>query len=196
MCSSPTLLLAGPHGDPLVRSVAAEVDTGGVPVAVVDLDPRGDDDAAHETNLRARAASLGGSCVLGGFSLGARIAAQLCPELAPHGLLCLGYPFHHARQPEHRHGLEALLRVRTPTLVIQGTRDVHGTEAEVRGYRLPEHVELLWLPDGNHRFVPRVRSGLSERQHIEAAASAAVSFMAGRGSVEAQARGSADGSQR
>ena len=196
MCSSPTLLLAGPHGDPLVRSVAAEVHAGGVPVAVVDLDPRGDDDARHEASLRARAASLGGPYVLGGFSLGARIAARLCPKLAPHGLVCLGYPFHRARQPEHRHGLEVLLRVRTRTLVIQGTRDVHGTEAEVRAYGLTAPIELLWLPDGNHRFVPRVRSRLSERRHIEAAGRAAVSFVTGRGSVEAQVRSNADGSRR
>jgi len=178
-----TVVLGSPdHDGPadLLAAIAAPIQAAGVPVIVVRLDPNATNDAAHEAPYRAALTHVRGPVIIGGFSLGARIAAKLCPELAPLALLCLGYPFHQAKRPSAGHGLEALAAVEVPTCIIQGTRDPHGSEAEVRGYALPDAVELVWLRDGNHRFVPRARSGLRQAEHIQAAAAAALAFIRGR----------------
>jgi len=164
----------------LMEAIAMAIEGAGVPVVVVGLDAAVADDAAHEARVRAALADVAGGAIIGGFSLGARIAAKLCPEVAPRGLLCFAYPFHAAGDPRTRHGLETLSRVQVPTRIIQGTRDNHGTEAEVRSYRLPDPVEMVWLRDANHRFVPRGRSGLTHEGQIEAAAASAISFIRGR----------------
>lgn len=178
-----TLVFGGPEGDPLVRAISHAMKAAGVPHVVVDLDARETDDEAHERRFQIALRDLGeipGGPVLGGFSLGGRIAARLCPRTEIRGLLCLGFPFHRAGAPKERRGLETLSLVTVPTRIIQGTRDNHGTEAEVRGYRLPATAEMVWLQDGNHRFVPRERSGFTEEDHLAAAMAAATSFVQGR----------------
>jgi uncharacterized protein len=181
----PLIVLAGPDEQPgaTLDAIAAVIEAAGIPIVLVKLDPRVTDDAVHEQRYRAalgRASEPVGPVIIGGFSLGGRIAARLCPELAPRGLLCFGYPFHAAKLERARHGLEALSGVSVPTVIIQGTRDPHGSEARVRGYALPDTVALVWLRDGNHRFVPRERSGLTRAGHIDAAAAAAISFIRDR----------------
>lgn len=174
-----TVVLASP--DSWIAQIAGAIAGAGVPVVVVSLDPRVTDDATHELQYRAALACVRGPVIMGGFSLGGRIAARRSSQLAARqellGLLCFGYPFHAAKLPSARHGLDALSRVRVPTRIMQGTRDPHGNQAEVRGYALPESVELVWLRDANHRFAPRERSGLCHDAHIQAAAAAAISFI-------------------
>ena len=115
---------------------------------------------------------------LGGFSLGARIAALAAPTIKAAALIGFGYPFHRSGDVNDTHGLEALRSVAIPTLIVQGSRDVHGNQRQVEGYApLPPHVTLHWLADGNHRLRPRVRSGLTESQHLESAAKAALAFI-------------------
>lgn len=148
-------------------------------VDVVDLDPAVNDDAVHEAQCRVALSAAHHLPILGGFSLGARIAVQVSLELVPRGLLLFGFPFHVAKHPEQQHGLGALSQVALPTCIIQGTRDVHGTEAEVRSYRLPSCAEVVWLRDGNHRFQPRRRSGETVEGHLRTAAAAAIEFIEG-----------------
>ena len=124
---------------------------------------------AHEARDQDALANVAGRPIIGGFSLGARIAARLCQDVAPLGLLCFGFPF--------RTGLESLSRVQVPTRIIQGARDNYGTQAHVRGYQLPDSVEMVWVPDGNHRFRPRKRSGLTAEENIAAVTDSAISFI-------------------
>lgn len=184
-------MLAAPADDPLVATLARALEDLGASVVLVGLNTAGADERSHEAQLRAAMCALpsadGGGVIVGGFSLGARIAAGLLggglrrPGMseppAPRGLLCFGYPFHPATGPKRGVGLEALSRVTLPTCIIQGTRDNHGSVADVRSYRLPASVEMVWLEDGNHRFLPRVRSGLTFEQHVHTAAAAAYAFM-------------------
>ena len=85
---------------------------------------------------RAAIAALGGArdLVIGGKSMGGRMASMLADEVGARGLVCLGYPFHPPGKPEQLRTahLDAL---RTPTLIVQGTRDPFGTPDEVAGYR-------------------------------------------------------------
>jgi len=180
MTTTSQVVLFGPDEDPLMREIALAIERSGFSVLVVGLDPTEADGAAHEARCRSALVDVPEGSIIGGFSLGARIAARLSPEIAPGGLLCFGYPFHVAKEPMRRHGLDALSHVPCPTCIVQGTRDSHGTETEVRGYRLPASVEMVWLRDGNHRFVPRKRSGVTQADHIDAAAAAAIAFIRSR----------------
>lgn len=114
--------------------------------------------------------------VIGGKSMGGRIASLVADEAAVPGLICLGYPFHPVGKPKQLRvaHLEAL---RTPTLILQGTRDPFGNRQEVAGYRLSPSITLHWLEDGNHDLTPRKLSGRSQQQNWQKALAAIAKFM-------------------
>lgn len=113
---------------------------------------------------------------IGGKSMGGRIATMVADELDVHGVICFGYPFHPPGKPASQR-VEHLRTMRTPALVIQGTRDQLGSQDEVEGYTLPAAIRFVWLEDGDHSLKPRVKSGFSLEQHLETAALAAAEFM-------------------
>jgi uncharacterized protein len=122
--------------------------------------------------------SLGGGprLVIGGKSLGGRIASLVADELAARGLLCLGYPFHPPGQP-HRLRTSHLASAATPTLILQGTRDPFGGPEEVAGYGLAPSIRIVWLEDGDHSWKPRVRSGRTFEQNLAEGIQAAADFV-------------------
>jgi len=60
--------------------------------------------------------------VIGGKSMGGRIASMIADEVGAAGVVCLGYPFHPPGKPE-RLRTAHLATLKTPTLIVQGTRD-------------------------------------------------------------------------
>lgn len=132
--------------------------------------------AVLQQSFREHHAALSGTVYIGGKSLGGRVASMLASELAPAGVICFGYPFHPPAKPE-RTRTEHLATLEVPLLIIQGTRDPFGKPDEVAGYDLDERIQLCWLDSGDHDFKPLKRSGLTQRQLIDQAASAAGSFM-------------------
>lgn len=133
----------------------------------------------HEYRNAIRA--LGAECrlIIGGKSMGGRVASMIADEChaagLAHGLLCLGYPFHPPGKPAslrtaHLESLE------TPALVCQGTRDPFGTREEVSAYPLPGTIRFHWLEDGDHDFKPRKASGHTLAGHIESVADAVAGF--------------------
>lgn len=122
--------------------------------------------------------ALGGGprVVIGGKSLGGRMASLVADEVSARGLLCLGYPFHPPGQPAKvrtRH----LAELKTPTLVLQGTRDPFGTAEDVRGYALSPSIEIAWVEDGDHSWKPRTRSGRTLEQNIQYGVDRAARFV-------------------
>lgn len=114
--------------------------------------------------------------VIGGKSMGGRVASMVADDLFAasriQGLLCLGYPFHPPGKPTQLRTAH-LADLRTPTLIVQGTRDEFGTKEEVSGYELSPNIELLWLEDGDHDLKPRKRiSGFSPAGHLKTMAEA------------------------
>lgn len=117
--------------------------------------------------------------LVGGKSLGGRVAALyagsdlLDPAVA--GIVCLGYPFHAPGKPEATR-LGPIEESRLPLLVCQGERDSFGNRAEVEGYPLPAHAELLWLADGSHDLAPRGKAAATWAGNLRQAAAAVAAF--------------------
>ena len=116
--------------------------------------------------------------VIGGKSMGARMASLVADENGVAGLLCFGYPFHPPGKPE-RTRIDHLRHLATPTLIAQGTRDPFGHREEVRGYPLDPAIAFHWAEDGNHDLAPRKRSGYTPQGNLSAALDAADGFLRG-----------------
>ncbi|HVX10589.1 MAG TPA: alpha/beta family hydrolase [Pirellulales bacterium] len=114
--------------------------------------------------------------VIGGKSMGGRIASMVADPAKVGGLICLGYPFHPVGKP-HQLRVEHLQTLTTPTMILQGTRDPFGNQAEVAGYGLSNSIELHWLEDGDHDFKPRKGSGRTQADHWNAAADSIEAFI-------------------
>jgi len=115
--------------------------------------------------------------VIGGKSMGGRIASLIADEAGVRGLVCLGYPFHPVGKPD-RLRVAHLAELTTPTLIVQGTRDPFGTREEVQGYRLADTIRVHWLEDGDHDFKPRKASGKTQQGHWDEAVAVVAEFIA------------------
>lgn len=115
------------------------------------------------------------SLVIGGKSLGGRIASMVADDNRIQGVICLGYPFHPPGKPD-RLRIDHLQEQQTPTLILQGTRDPFGRESEVSDYPLAKSVRVEWLEDGDHSFKPRKSSGRTEEQNWRMAVAAIDNF--------------------
>ena len=110
--------------------------------------------------------------IIGGKSMGGRVASMIADELYASarivGLLCLGYPFHPIGKPDQLRTAH-LAGMKTPTLIVQGTRDPFGTREEVSMYTLSKHIEILWIEDGDHDLKSRRSvTGLSPVDQLRA----------------------------
>jgi predicted alpha/beta-hydrolase family hydrolase len=109
--------------------------------------------------------------VIAGKSMGGRMASMVATELESEGhpvrgVICLGYPFHPPGKPEKAEGRMAhLFTLKTPTLILQGTRDTFGTIDQVPDFPLSQAIRVQWLEDGDHGFKPRKSSGRSEARN-------------------------------
>lgn len=117
------------------------------------------------------ALKLDGPLIIGGKSMGGRVASMIADEQFEAdriaGLLCIGYPFHPIGKPEKLR-TEHLKDLRTPTLICQGTRDQFGSMDEVRQYELSPNIRMSWFEDGDHDLKPRKRvSGFTHADHIK-----------------------------
>ena len=118
----------------------------------------------------------GSRLVIGGKSMGGRIASMVADEQKVAGLVCLGYPFHPPGKPE-RLRTAHLGSIATPTLIVQGTRDQFGTRDEVTSYELAKQISFHWAEDGDHNLKPRKSSGRSEDQNIGEAIAKVSNFL-------------------
>jgi uncharacterized protein len=120
---------------------------------------------------------LGGAkLVIGGKSMGGRIASMVADEAEVRGLVCLGYPFHPPGKPEKTR-TKHLEKLRTPALIVQGMRDSFGLPDDVAKYNLARSIRIEWMPDGDHSFKPRVSSGHTEAENLGAAIALIVEFI-------------------
>lgn len=116
---------------------------------------------------------------IGGKSMGGRMASLIADEVEARALICLGYPFHPPGKPAQLRTAH-LAEMRTPTLILQGTRDTFGTESDVATYELSKAIRVEWVPDGDHSFKPRAASGRTEKDNLELAVAKAEEFLTTR----------------
>ena len=137
--------------------------------------------------------------VIGGKSMGGRVASLLADELLAEGriagLVCLGYPFHPPRKPEQLR-TEHLTRLRTPALIVQGERDPFGNRSEVERLSLSPSIRFHWAADGDHDLGPRGGKGFTRRGNLEAAADAVADFVKSLGGRAQAVAGTGSGSGR
>jgi hypothetical protein len=132
---------------------------------------------------RAAVAAAGGPAklLIGGKSMGGRVASMIADELLEEGriggLVCLGYPFHPPKKPRQLRTAH-LQRMRCPALFVQGTRDPFGTREEVERYSLSPAIKLHWIEDGDHDLKQRRAMGHPPGDGLRAAADAVAAFAA------------------
>jgi uncharacterized protein len=111
-----------------------------------------------------------GTLVIGGKSMGGRIAAQITAAGADvEGLVFLGYPLH---PPGKRDQLRAkhLPAINVPMLFIQGSRDAFGTPAELRPIikEVTASVEVFIMEGGDHSFKVSKRAEITQNDVYKA----------------------------
>jgi predicted alpha/beta-hydrolase family hydrolase len=137
-------------------------------------------EAFRQQVQQEKAARPESALVIGGKSMGGRVASLLGDELAAsvgvRGCLCLGYPFHPPGKPLQLR-TDHLVALRTPTLILQGERDNFGKRGEVEGYGLSPQVQVEWIASGDHSFKPTKSSGLGEAENWATAVAMADRFL-------------------
>jgi hypothetical protein len=125
------------------------------------------------------AAGAGPPLLIGGKSLGGRVASMIADEAHAArdivGLVCLGYPLHPPNTPTKLRTAH-LTGLKCPALLVQGERDPFGTRAEFEALSLSARIAFAWIGDGDHDFGPRGRSGFTRKGNLAAAADAVATF--------------------
>ncbi len=125
-------------------------------------------------------AGVAGPCVVAGKSMGGRMASILAAQENVSekikGVLAIGYPFHPQGKPEKLR-TDHLSSIKVPMLIEQGTRDALGGGELVNALPLPQSLQIDWLEDGNHDLKPRIKSGYTHEQHIQAAIENSTQFI-------------------
>lgn len=116
--------------------------------------------------------------VIGGKSMGGRMASLLAEESLVAGVACLGFPFHPPGKPENYKGGH-LAKLDKPCLILQGERDAFGKRDEFDDFEFSDRVCIEFIPDGDHSFKPRKSSGYSESENIALATQYLADFILG-----------------
>ena len=137
-----------------------------------------------EYRAAVAAVPTGAALIIGGKSMGGRVASLVADELYGAGRIaglgCLGYPFHPPKKPEQLRTAH-LVALACPALIVQGERDPFGARAEVEGYGLSLAIRFHWAADGDHDLGPRCGSGFTRKGNLAAAADAVAEFANARG---------------
>ena len=130
----------------------------------------------NEYRAAVAAVPAGVPLIIGGKSMGGRVASMVADELYSAGriagLACLGYPFHPPKKPQQLRTAH-LTALACPALIVQGER---GGRTEVEAYGLSPAIRFHWAADGDHDLGPRGASGFTRKGNLAAAADAIVEF--------------------
>jgi uncharacterized protein len=121
----------------------------------------------------------GNRLVIGGKSMGGRIASQLAATLseakeelarAISGLVFLGYPLHPPGNPAKLR-VEHLASIRLPMLFVQGTRDSLGTPDEIKPFlkNLRPAAKIYEIQGGDHSFKAPKKFGRTQDEIYDSA---------------------------
>lgn len=147
----------GPMMSPFMKSVARGIAAAGIRVVRFEFPymaarrKRPDPQNVLLDCFRDVVSELGDArnLVIGGKSMGGRMATMIADELGVAGLLVYGYPFHPPGRTD-RLRTSHLETLRTKTLIVQGMRDPFGSHDEVTKYVLSPKITIEWIADGDH----------------------------------------------
>jgi predicted alpha/beta-hydrolase family hydrolase len=113
----------------------------------------------------------GGTLVIGGKSMGGRIASQIAAacDFDVDGLVFLGYPLHPAGKVDQLRA-KHLSHIAVPMLFVQGSRDALGRPDELRPIiqNLKAHANLYVVDGGDHSFKVLKRAGITQEDAYKA----------------------------
>ncbi len=109
----------------------------------------------------------GNRLIIGGKSMGGRIASQVAAEDSAgiDGLVYLGYPLHPPGRLDKMRD-EHLPKIKAPMLFVQGSRDAFGTEEEIRSIIKKHKLKavLYVIESGDHSF--KVPKSIAPQQQV------------------------------
>ncbi len=174
-----TIILAhgagAPQTHPFMTAFARRLSERGIEVVTFNFlymergrrgpDPKARLEACYRAVIaaaRARAGDGDRRTVIGGKSMGGRIATQVAAadgadgsEVGVDGLVLLGYPLHPPGRPDKPRTAH-LPSVTAPMLFVQGERDAFGTPDELRPVLTTcADAELVTVDGGDHSFKTR-----------------------------------------
>lgn len=114
--------------------------------------------------------------IIGGKSMGGRMATLIADASSVCGVLALGYPFYGAGRAD-KPRTDHLVELKTPTLICQGTRDAMGSKETVTALTLSSAITYHWSEDGDHSLKPRKKSGRTQDQNWSDALDAIGDFL-------------------
>jgi predicted alpha/beta-hydrolase family hydrolase len=170
-----------PHTSPFIATFAEGLAARGLDVVTFNFpymearrrlpDPGRTLEACYAAVVRhaaTRPALEGNRLVIGGKSMGGRIASQLLAHDAAAGarvaaLVVLGYPLHPPGKPQQLRTSHLPL-VRQPMLCVQGERDAFGTPVELAPVlaALPAESDLFVVDGGDHSFKVPKKLGVTQ----------------------------------
>lgn len=116
------------------------------------------------------------SLIIGGKSMGGRMATMIADSANVRGVVALGYPFYGMGRAD-KPRIEHLKTLQTPTLICQGTRDAMGAYDTVSALALSSAITFYWSEDGDHSLKPRKKSGRTQEQSWNEAVDAVERFL-------------------
>lgn len=111
---------------------------------------------------------LSGPVVIGGKSMGGRVASMILRESRAKACVALGYPFHPPGKP-NKLRVEHLAEIKKPILIVQGMRDPFGKPEEKLESYLPKNGSIHWLIEGDHSFSTRKSAQRRTLENLEEA---------------------------
>ena len=181
-----TLILAhgagAPQTHPFITGFARGLSSRGIHVVTFNFlykergrrapDPAGRLEACYRAVIEAvrrRQTAADGHLLVGGKSMGGRIASQVVAAdmqagVSPgvDGLVLLGYPLHPPGRPERSRDAH-LPAIKAPMLFVQGSRDPFGTPQEIQPVLAAcPAAELFVVDGGDHSFKVRGKHAPTE----------------------------------
>ena len=119
---------------------------------------------------------LDGTVIIGGKSMGGRVASKVLMDSKARACIGFGYPFHPPGRP-NKLRVDHFDLLTKPMLIIQGTRDPFGKPEENLAQYLSHTMRIQWLLDGDHSFSTRKKSSRTKEQNILIAIDAIDTFI-------------------
>lgn len=114
--------------------------------------------------------------VIGGKSMGGRVASLLAAKQQVRACVALGYPFY-AKGKMDKPRTEHLPAIESPFIIFQGQRDPLGDATWFARQDGLQHINIHWVADADHDLKPRKASGYTQQGHIAQLADTLAAFI-------------------